>query len=296
MHDAKTHCISVGVVIPTLNAASSIVDLLKSLNSQSIKPDEVLVVDSSSDDDTVVKAKMYGATVRVIPRKEFNHGLTRHKAVLELPFDYVLFLTQDALPVDNAYIEKITAPLIHDSNIAIASGRQIPKSDARRSEQLVREFNYSATSFVRTKSDIDRLGIKTYFNSDVCSAYRRDIYLRLGGFGRCNTNEDMLLAAKCINNGYGVAYVADAKVYHSHNFSLRQQFHRNKEIGRFLQHNQKVLGYASELGEGKRMLSFVVSHLLKEREYTEILRFGFDCMARLLGNRIGRIQSVHRLK
>ncbi|WEV64330.1 glycosyltransferase family 2 protein [Bifidobacterium sp. ESL0732] len=285
---------SVGVAIPTLNAEQSIGALIESLKRQTVKPDEILVIDSASNDQTVSEARSHGASVTVINRAAFNHGLTRHQAVLKLPYDYVLFLTQDAMPANDQYIEKLIKPLIQNEHIAISSGRQIPKPDARRFEQLVREFNYPPASFVRDRSDLSRLGIKTYFASDVCSAYPRKIYMKLGGFDECNTNEDMLMAAKCINAGYSIAYAADAKVIHSHNLSIRAQFKRNKEIGHFLKSHQQMFNKTSELHEGKRMFSFIASTLIRERRPLEFIRFVCDCGARFLGNRFGRIQSRNR--
>ncbi len=287
----------VSVVIPTLNARSTIDALLGSLEDQTLQPSQVLVIDSSSDDETLeIVGGHPGTEAVVIARSEFNHGLTRHEGVLRTSGEIVCFLTQDALPMRPDYLEQLTMAF-RDPNVGMSSGRQVARPDARQFERLVREFNYGDRSFVRTIDDLPRLGIKTFFASDACSAYRRTSYLSCGGFSACETNEDMLMAAKMIREGMAVAYAAQARVLHSHDMSLSQQFARNRQVGRFLAENREALLGAREIGEGGRMVRSVASQLLRERDLRELAAFGADCTARLLGSRLGRLdvrQRTHR--
>lgn len=279
----------VSLIIPTLNAEGEIGALVESLLGQSRVPDEIVVVDSSSDDRTADIASSYReVAVEVIDRRDFDHGLTRDRALRRSSGDVVCFMTQDAVPANGAFVEKLIAPILEDPSIAISSGRQLPKADARRYEQLVRAFNYTGESNVRSKDDVPRLGIKAYFATDVCAAYRRSTYLELGGFGRTDMSEDMLMAAKAVNAGWRVAYAADAEVYHSHNLTPRQQYERNFAIGRFLERNADLLSCASEVGEGGRLARDVAATLVKEGNIFELLAFAADCAARLAGNRAGR--------
>ena len=99
---------SVSVVIPTLNAEPEIEDLLALLEAQTFAPREIIVIDSSSDDHTVEIAKAH-PLVRVIEiqRKDFDHGGTRNLGFNESVGDFVLFMTQDAVPVDEFLLEKL---------------------------------------------------------------------------------------------------------------------------------------------------------------------------------------------
>lgn len=285
MIDEKT----ASIIIPTLNAADEIVPLIEMLQRQTVKLAEIVVVDSQSDDNTVeLCAKFDKVRVIEILRKDFDHGKTRDMALKTCQTDYVLFTTQDAIPADEHYVENLLKPF-SDSSVAIVTGRQTPKSDARLMEKLVREFNYPEESHVRSKADLDEYGIKTYFCSDVCSAYRRDVYEKLGGFEYpLKTNEDMFFAAKCINNGYKVAYAADAKMVHSHNFTLREQYDRNYIVGMELERHKDLLNGASADAEGMKLVKFVSSKLLKKGRFIQFIRFGFDCCARKLGNSKGK--------
>lgn len=280
---------SLSVVIPTLNAADEIDSLLDTIEAQSLQPLDILVVDSSSDDGTVDEVAKHPCVNLVrIERKEFNHGSTRDMALRRSAGEFVCFLTQDAVPASNRYLERLVTPFLADDSIALVTGRQLPKADARRFEQLVRKFNYPKVPSVRSKSDLPKYGIKTFFASDTCSAYRRTAYLECGGFDHVNTNEDMLMAARFIASGLKVAYEPSAEVYHSHNLTPSQQFARNRAVGMFLESHADDLMYASEIGEGGRLVKAVSSELLREGRFSELFAFGFDCCARLLGNRAGR--------
>lgn len=279
----------ISVIIPTLNAEHDIEGLLTVLGRQSIQPIEILVVDSASEDRTIeLIQKHKGVRLLQIDRQDFNHGSTRDLALRESRGDFVCFLTQDAVPVSDDYLELLVAPMVDDSEIALVSGRQLPKADARRFEQLVRGFNYPDSSSVRSKRDLKKFGIKTFFASDTCSAYRRTAYLECGGFEHVNTNEDMLMAARFITSGMKVAYEPRAEVYHSHNLTPSQQFARNRAVGFFLESHADDLMHTSETGEGGRLVKSVSLQLLREGNFGEFVAFGVDCCARLLGNRAGR--------
>lgn len=282
----------ISVIIPTLNAEHEIEALLIALERQSIRPNEILVVDSASEDKTIELVQKH-KIVRLleIDRQDFNHGTTRDMALNESSGDFVCFLTQDAVPVSDDYLKRLVAPMVEDSNIALVSGRQLPKANARRFEQLVRDFNYPDTPSVRSKGDLEIFGIKTFFASDTCSAYRRTAYLECGGFDHVNTNEDMLMAAKFIASGMKVAYEPRAEVYHSHNLTPSQQFARNRAVGFFLETHADDLMQASEIGEGGRLVKAVSSQLLREGNLVEFVAFAVDCCARLLGNRVGRMAA-----
>lgn len=283
----------ISLIIPTLDASSEIKLLLDKLEQQRITIDEIVIVDSSSGDDTDQIVEDYASNhqnvhLHVIARNDFNHGGTRDKALREWTAgDYVLFMTQDAVPADDWYVENLLRPF-ENPKVGVASGRQLPKPDARLFERKVREFNYPNRSFTHSRADLATFGIKTFYTSDVCSAYRRSAYLEVGGFPQTMMSEDMYLAARLVAAGYLVAYEADACVFHSHNLTPKQQYKRNYAVGRFLEEHQDVLMGASEIGEGKRLAMNVAGGLLKGGHVGEFCAFGVDCVARLAGNRAGR--------
>ena len=279
----------ISVIIPTLNGEKQLDQLLCSLEGQSVQPDEIIVVDSASTDGTIAAASAH-ALVQVISiqRSDFDHGGTRDMALQQSSGDVVLFMTQDALPTDAHYIENLIAPF-SDEQVTAVGGRQIAYPDARPFEKAVRSFNYPAADRVWDKADIARLGVRAYLISDVCAAYRRSAYLAVGGFDHpIMTNEDMLMAQKLLQAGYKLAYSGGASVYHSHHFTLRQEYKRNHLIGWTMKHYEERFGHAEEMGEGVKLAVNVVKSLLKQGHVLECIPFAFNCAARLLGNRAGR--------
>ena len=282
----------VTVVIPTLNAERYMSELLAAIHRQTLQPCEIIVVDSASNDRTAEICKEDG-DVRVIriEREDFDHGGTRDMAFRRSNGEFVVFFSQDALPFDSESLMRLTEQLGQDG-IAVCTGRQIARDDAGVIEKLVRAYNYPETGNIRSKRDLAQLGIKTYFCSNAFSAYDRKIYLELGGFeNNVKSNEDMFYAAKAINNGYKAAYCADAKVYHSHEHSLRELFVRHFREGYEIERHWTQLGNISLESEGLRMFKAVGSRLLGQGRVLSFLRFGTQCTVKLLGNRTGRFKA-----
>ena len=286
----------ISVVIPVLNAEKDLPGLLKALSEQTLQADEIIVTDSESSDRTRQIAEAEG--VRVIPvlRKEFDHGGTRDMALRASLGDIVVFLTQDAVPAESSFLEKLIRPL-SEEGVAVVTGRQLPKKSATRVERLVRIFNYPAESHIRSEADVEKMGIKAFFCSDVCAAYNREIYLELGGFEYpLKTNEDMFFAAKTLRNGYKVAYAADAQVFHSHNLTLKEQYQRNRIQGYEIERHRDLLGNVSQVPEGWKLVRYMSAQLLKEGRLVSFAHFGLDCCARFMGSRIGRRKYLHEVR
>ena len=277
------------VVIPTLNAGERLLPLLDALKAQSLPPERIVVVDSESEDGTAERARgVDGVWVTEIRRAAFDHGGTRDMALRACESEFVVFMTQDAMPVDNACMEKLLAPF-DDARVAAVGGRQIAYPDARPFEKLIRANNYPAENRTWGREDIPALGVRAFLISDVCAAYRRADYLAVGGFDHpILTNEDMLMAQKLLEAGRRIAYSGDAAVYHSHNFTLRQEYRRNYIIGQTMKRYEARFAYVSEMKKGTELAKNVLLELLKHGQVGECFCFAANCAARLLGNRMGR--------
>lgn len=277
------------VVIPTLDAGDTIAALIAALRRQTVQPEAILVVDSQSQDRTADIARAAGADVRIIERAAFDHGGTRDWALRQTRTPFVVFMTQDALPAGEDSLERLLAPMKGDARIAAVGARQIAFPSAPRYEQLVREHNYPPQSRTWGAEQVAELGIRAFLLSNVCAAYRRSAYEAAGGFDHpILTNEDMLMTQKLLDRGFLVHYAADACVYHSHDFTLGQQFRRNYIIGRTLRRYRHRFANAQEFSTGRQLAQCVLTTLLRERRFMACARFSADCLARLLGNRLGR--------
>ena len=139
-------------------------------------------------------------------------------------------MTQDALP-ENIFLLSALLKAFSDPEVGAAYARQLPKKDCSEVERYTRRFNYPEESRTKSAEDLPELGVKTFFCSNVCAAWRRDTYLKLGGFEKKTVfNEDMIFAGRLIQAGGKIAYCADARVIHSHNYHAVQQFHRHFDL------------------------------------------------------------------
>lgn len=258
---------SVDVVVPTWQAAKHIEGLVLALQQQTLKPQSIVVIDSSSSDGTAQIAQRLGCVVKVIPQSEFNHGGTRNLGAAQGTAQAVVFMTQDALPVNERFLQNLLEP-IKTGTAHAAFARQIPYQGASPLEGFARSFNYPANSYVHSASDIAAKGIRAYFFSDAASAVHREVFKQVGCFPtHLIMGEDSYLCAKLLHGGYKVAYAAQAQVWHSHHYTLAQQFRRYFDIGVFHQQASEVLIGAKTGGEGLRFVLKQTQTLVAQKAF-----------------------------
>jgi rhamnosyltransferase len=256
-----------GVVIPTYNGGETWRKAVDSLKAQREDFDKILIIDSGSFDDTVQIAKEAGFDVINIQSSEFNHGATRNLGVNLIDCDLVVFFTQDAIPEKNAITTLLQ--VFNDSTIAVAYGRQMSHDNANPLAKHARLFNYTSNSYVYGIENSRKHGIKTVFTSNSFAAYRIEYFNKIGGFYE-NTifAEDMFFTAKAILSSYRVAYVADAIVKHSHNYSPFQEFQRYFDTGVFHCKEKWIKNsFGNAESEGIRFIISELCFLLKNKKW-----------------------------
>lgn len=295
------------VVVPTCNGGAVWAECAKAISTQSVKPEIVYVIDSSSEDNSVQIAKSYDFKVKIIPRREFNHGGTRNKAAKELDTtDVLVFLTQDAILDNSTALETMLSYFIEDHDIAAVCGRQIPHYKASPLAIHARKFNYPNKTEIKSKAKIPRLGIKTAFMSNSFAAYNVRVFHELGGFpDDVILSEDMYMAAKMILAGYKVIYSAESCVRHSHDYTIMQEFNRYFDIGVFHADNRFItncLGGAD--GEGVRFVCSEFMFLLKSspllipvalvRTLIKFIGFKLGLNYKILPRTVAKFLSMHK--
>ena len=256
--------VKVDVIIPAYRPDGEFDRLLERLSVQKYPINKILVMNTEKKFWKEQWERDYPLVeVHHLAKEEFDHGATRRKAVGFSDAEILVFMTQDALPSDRDLIGNLVSALHNNENAGAAYARQLPKADCRFLEKYTRSFNYPSQSCVKTEKDAQTRGIKTYFCSNVCAAYDRRIYDEIGGFPeQAIFNEDMIYAGWMVKKGYAVVYAADARVYHSHNYSCMQQFHRNFDLGvSQTEHPEVFKGVPSE-GEGIRLVKKSVAYLV----------------------------------
>lgn len=281
--------IKVDVIIPTYRPGKDFGELLHRLEEQECRPDRILVMNTGKQYWDQEWEKCSLLEVHHLEQKDFDHGGTRKRAAKISDADIMVFMTQDALPADRKLIGSLIRPLLESEKTGAAYARQLPKADCRFLEKYTRSFNYPQESSLKTEANLERYGIKTYFCSNVCAAYDRKIYEQMGGFvDRAIFNEDMIYAGTMVKAGYAVAYAADAKVYHSHNYSAKQQFHRNFDLGvSQAEHPEIFEGVPSE-GEGIRLVKKSLAYLIKTGHIWLIPQLVIHSGAKYVGYFLGK--------
>jgi len=283
----------VSIIIPTYNAEIYLTKLLDTLRNQTIKNYELIIIDSSSSDNTVKIAKEYTDNVIIIPQKEFDHGGTRTKAGKIAKGEILIYLTQDALPYDKFTIENILK-VFDDNEIGGAYGRQISYPDTNLFGKHLREFNYRDKSYIRSKKDIARYGLKTGFLSDSFASYRRSTLESIGWFkDNLILGEDTYAGAKMILSNYKLAYVVDAKVYHSHSYTIWQEFKRYFDIGVFHKCENWILdSFGKAEGEGIKYIKSEIKYLLKNNAWYLLIEFFIRNNMKYLGYKLGQKYKI----
>ena len=170
-----------------------------------------------------------------------------------------------------------------------AYARQLPAKECGFVERYTRSFNYPETNRIKTSEDLDELGIKTFFASNVCCAYRRDLYFAQGGFIRKTIfNEDMIFAGKAIQDGYAIAYAADAKVIHSHNYTSIQQFKRNFDLAVSQADHPEIFDGIRSESEGIHLVKTTACYLIKSGKIWLIPELVIKSGFKYLGYRMGK--------
>lgn len=278
------------VIIPVYKPDERLRVLLERLRKQSVQPEKIILMNTEEKFfDPKCCEGISGIEVHHITKEEFDHGRTRHEGTAYSDADVLVYMTQDAMPKDTHLLEELLRPL-EEGKASASYARQLPAPDCREVERYTRSFNYPEESRIKTAADIPELGIKTFFCSDVCAAYVRKDYDAMGGFIRKTIfNEDMIMAANLIKSGKAVAYAAEAKVVHSHNYTGLMQFRRNFDLAvSQVDHPEVFAGIRSE-SEGIRLVKSSALHFIKSGKPHLVVELVWKSGWKFLGYRVGKL-------
>ena len=256
------------VIIPTYRPGEEFEKLLERLSAQKYPINKILVMNTEKKFWKETWEQEYPLVeVRHLTKEEFDHGGTRRQAAELSDAEILVFMTQDAMPADRELIGALVGALAENPQAGAAYARQLPKKDCRFLEKYTRSFNYPEDSCIKTKEDLGRMGIKTFFASNVCCAYDREKFWFQGGFiQKTIFNEDMIFAGKAVlQDDYAIAYVAEARVIHSHNYGCAAQFHRNFDLAVSQADHPEVFAGIHSEGEGIRLVRQTARYLVTHR-------------------------------
>lgn len=277
----------ISIICPIYNGEKYIENLDKSIRAQeNVELESIKYILTESRDNSENMLKRIGADYRRIKPVEFSHSLTREKEALASKGDIIVFISQDIIIRDNYWLSNLTRDIIAGRCDA-AFSRQVCENNSI--EKYVRNKNYPDESRIVSRSDVESMGLKAFFFSDVSSAIRKDVYVKLNGYDHVNliTNEDMYFAYKLIMNGYRIKYCADSVVTHSHTFTYRQLYSRYFDTGVFFAGNS----YLDEFGtssSGLSLAKYVFINALKDKNVKAAVNVIPNFAARYIGMKMGR--------
>ena len=284
----------IDVIIPTYKPNKDFIDVINKLQNQTIKPNKIILMNTEERyakaflEESKILEKYDNIEIHHVSETEFDHGKTRDMGVQCSEAPFFLCMTQDAVPANEFLLEELLKVLEQDG-VSSVYGQQLARKNAHLLENFTRKFNYPAESSIKSKEDLGRLGIKTYFCSNVCAAYKREVYDQLGGFIKKTIfNEDMIYAAAVIKAGYKIGYVANAQVIHSHYYTGKQQFHRNFDLGVSQADHPEVFKNVPSEKEGTKLVSETLKFLVKEKHIDQVIPFIYQCGCKYIGYRMGK--------
>ncbi len=281
---------TVDIIIPVYKPDEKLVYLVDRLQQQDYKIKTIRIINTKSEVPLPpITMGPFPVEIIEIEAKDFDHGATRNMGARLSSADLLIFMTQDAVPAERSLVSSFVREFEKYQDVNIAYGRQLPNQDCRLVEQFTRRFNYPEESRVKSIQDLESMGIKTFFFSDVCGAYRRRPFLQRGGFeSPIIFGEDLVHTAKCVSDGERVAYVAEAKVYHSHNYNCLQQFHRNFDGGVVQAVYAELFKDIPSEGEGIKLVKKTAAYLLRIGKPFLLLELFFQSAFKYAGYFLGK--------
>lgn len=277
----------VDIICPLYEAENYILNLNDSLLKQeNVNINKIQYVLTKSKDNSEKILKENKLNYILIDKKDFSHSLTREKEAMKSKSDIIVFISQDIVIENTDYLYNLVNPIINGEADACYS-RQLTKFD--NIEKYIRESNYPDKSIIKTKDDIEKLGLKTFFFSDASSAVNTKVFKKLNGYDGKNLpiNEDMYFAYKLIMNGYKIKYCADSVCYHSHNFKLKELYDRYKLTGRFFKENSYIDNFGTNKSGGG-LAKYILKRAIKDKNIKVLIRFVPDMAARYIGMKAGK--------
>lgn len=237
--------IDVSIIIPTKNAESDIEKCLNGIFQQKTGLKyEVVVIDSGSTDNTLQIVEKFPVQLIPINAEEFGHGKTRNLGASLAQGKYLVYLTQDACPADEGWLENLITNFTAE-RVAGVYSRWIPKEDCNPLElrRILELFGPFKEIRALTGINIDDYSkyIKRFIHfSNVSSAIARDIWQKIPFNDYAVFAEDQEWARRVLEAGYTIIYEPKSKVYHSHNDSLKTCFKRGFDGAGFLKQTKNL--------------------------------------------------------
>ena len=284
--------IDIDIVCPIYKESTTLEALVQSFATQkdvNIKNIIFPVTLSHTEEDDVIRdiVKRYGITSFELEKEQFSHSLTREKAIKEYCKSNIVVMISQDIKLTNEEVFYNLVKSIDEGETVYNFAKQICTN--KSIEKYIRAKNYPAESYVVTNEDVEKMKFMAYFASDACSAYNREIFIKVGGYAGYDImmSEDALYSKIILDAGYKKRYCADAIVEHSHKYTLKQLYKRYYDTGVF----QSQVTFFKDVkmeGSGMKLAMYVLKQALKHFDIPVLFRWLPDMAARYLGIKKGK--------
>ena len=104
---------SVSIIIPVKNGMPFLPSVLQAIAKQKYDgPIDIICIDSGSKDGSQNCLLKHGIKPIQITPEDFGHGRTRNFAAEKSNYEYLVFLTQDAIPNDTNWLAELIQPCL----------------------------------------------------------------------------------------------------------------------------------------------------------------------------------------
>jgi rhamnosyltransferase len=204
------------IVIRAYNEEKHIGRLLEGIRHQTISNVEIILVDSGSTDGTVSVAESFGVQIVRIPSAEFTFGRSLNYGIKAATYEFVVIASAHVYPVYPDWLQTLLRP-IQDDGVALTYGKQRGPDFAKFSEQQI---------FHQWYPDASKPKQETAFCNNANAAIRKSLWEKNNYDETLTGLEDLAWAKWAKEQGYAIAYVAEAEIIHVHNETPRGVYNR----------------------------------------------------------------------
>ncbi len=183
------------------------------------------MIDSGSTDGTLEIARRYPVRIEQIPPETFHHARTRNYAAGLAKGEFLVFLSQDAIPASDMWLQGMISNF-DDQSVGAAYGRQLPRHDSTLERQETLDAVYGGERVVKDPSRGQECGFRYYHFSSVNSAIRKEVWQATGFPDDLKVYEDLGIAKRILDAGWKIVYEPQGAVYHSHSHTICGLFKR----------------------------------------------------------------------
>jgi rhamnosyltransferase len=293
----------VSIILLCKNGADTLDECLRGIFGQQVPfPFEVIVVDSGSTDGSLEISRSHPVQLYQIPPHTFNYGTTKNESLRHATGRFVVFVSQDAIPADVYWLRELIQPMVDDDRVAGVYSRQIEQGECNLYESFLMRGAFGEEKMIW--SDPEASSSMAFSNAS--SGIRRS-WLEEVPFQQLPFAEDRVWATEMLRRGRTIVYNPSSKVYHSHEFTVRQCYRRSRQNATT---KRLVDGYRASLrplltrflnpiGTAKLLRNCIrrgeTLGLRDVRSPRTLATFYFFTLAEYLGNvagsRFGRFQS-----